>query len=407
MIKISNKECCCGCSACAQKCPKKCIKMEMDDEGFLYPVVDESICVNCNLCIKVCPIINKRKNRNSLLECYIIQNLNDSERFNSASGGFFSPLAAYIIEQEGVVFGASFNSDMKLVHSYTEEKEEINKYCGSKYIQSDINKTYEEVLSFIKSGRKVVFSGSPCQVEGLYSFLGNNDITNLITIDFICHGVPSPGLFKKYKEFMEKEFGSNLIRYTSRNKRLGYSTKDSFWAYCEFENESRIFADKEHPYVNFMNKAFFAEISSRPSCYKCSFKGKNHKSDFTIYDCWDVDKLHKEMDDNKGTTVLIVNTIKAQEIFEKISRFYKVQQVSFKSLMKFDTASMFYSMIPSPKRGEFFADVKNMSISQLYDKYLDYEPTKPKFFKKAIKKVLQLTGLLVLARKVKYTWRRS
>lgn|GEM_PF-4040269 len=113
------------------------------------------------------------------------------------------------------------------------------------------------------------------------------------------------------------------------------------------------------------------------------------------------------MDDNKGTTVLIVNTIKAQEIFEKISRFYKVQQVSFKSLMKFDTASMFYSMIPSPKRGEFFADVKNMSISQLYDKYLDYEPTKPKFFKKAIKKVLQLTGLLVLARKVKYTWRRS
>lgn len=407
MIEILNKSDCCGCSACAQKCPKKCITMESDNEGFKYPVVDETVCVNCNLCLKVCPILNKTANTESLLECYLIQNNNDKERYNSASGGFFSPLAVYLVKNNGVVVGSSFNSEMELEHSYSDNVKNVYKFSGSKYVQSDIRKTYIEVSDFLKEGRKVLFSGTPCQIEGLYAFLGNKDTSNLVTLDFICHGVPSPGLFKKYKEFMENTFGSQMINYASRNKKLGYSTSDSFWALCEFKDKVNITADKDHPYVNFMNKAFFAEICSRPSCFKCLFKGKNHKSDFTVYDCWDVDKLQQDMDDNKGTTVLIVNTERAKNLLNEISHFYKIRPISFNKLLKFDTASMFYSMIPNINRGAFFQDMQHLSIPQLYDKYLDFEPAQPSFLKRMFKNVLKYMGLLLLARKIKYTWRRS
>lgn len=405
MIEIIKKQNCCGCTACAQKCPKQCITMSMDEEGFLYPIVDRSSCINCNLCMKVCPIINRIEIPKNMQSCYLVQNSNEEERYQSASGGFFSPMAKLILSEGGVVFGAVFDNNMELVHSYTTDINQLVRFRGSKYLQSNMRDSYSKVKYFLGLQKKVLFSGTPCQIHGLLSYLGYQDVKNLITLDFVCHGVPSPGLFKKYIRFMEKEQQSSVVSYTSRNKRLGYSTRDSFFAHCLFANGTDIYADTDHPYVNFMNKAFFAEISSRPACHFCAFKGKKHISDFTIYDSWNTKELCKE--DNKGTTILLMNSDVAKIYFNKIQDEMRVQAIRVKDLLRFDTTSMFYSMIPNPQRRGFFEDASYLSIPELYDKYLNYAPITPSLTRKYLKCFLEFSGLIYLARKLKYKINRS
>ena len=196
MISIQDKKNCCGCGACVQRCPKQCVTMQEDSEGFLYPKVDLSVCIDCHLCEKVCPIINQGEGHEPQA-VYAAKNPNEKIRMQSSSGGVFTILAEKILDEGGVVFGAAFNDKWEVEHDFVERKDELAKFRGSKYVQSKIGKSYRNVETFLKEGRKVLFSGTPCQIAGLKKFL-RKDYENLFTVDFICHGVPSPGVFRTY-----------------------------------------------------------------------------------------------------------------------------------------------------------------------------------------------------------------
>ena len=196
MIRIEKKEDCCGCEACVQRCPKHCISLFRDNEGFLYPSVNESLCIGCGLCEKVCPILNPLPKRKPL-QVFAAKNLNEEVRLASSSGGVFTLLAEHTIRNNGVVFGARFNEKWEVAHGFTDTVEGIADFRSSKYVQSKINGTYQEAEQFLKAGRKVLFSGTPCQIAGLKRFL-RKEYTNLITVDFLCHGVPSPGVWESY-----------------------------------------------------------------------------------------------------------------------------------------------------------------------------------------------------------------
>ena len=196
MIKIYDKQNCCGCTACVQRCPKHCISLKEDEEGFLYPLVDESVCIDCGLCENVCPVLNQKSEKQPLLQ-YAAKIKNQNIRMNSSSGGIFSLLAESVIEGEGAVFGARFNDVWNVVHDFTDTKEGLSSFRGSKYVQSYIGDSFLQAERILKSGRLVMFTGTSCQIRGLKLFL-RKDYPNLLTVDFICHGVPSPKVWKKY-----------------------------------------------------------------------------------------------------------------------------------------------------------------------------------------------------------------
>lgn len=197
MIHITDKKNCCGCSACVQRCPKQCIRLEEDTEGFLYPQVDEETCIKCGLCEKVCPILNQA-DKLSVLEVLAVKNPNDEERMNSSSGGVFLPLAREVINQGGVVFGAVYDESWEVHHVYAEKIEDVYPMMGSKYLQSKIGNSFKDAERFLKQGREVLFLGSPCQIAGLRTYLRNKQYQNLLAVDFLCHGVPSPGVWRRY-----------------------------------------------------------------------------------------------------------------------------------------------------------------------------------------------------------------
>ena len=196
MIDIKDKKDCCGCSACVQKCPKQCISLKEDCEGFLYPIVDKDICIDCGLCEKVCPILYQGEERKPL-KVFAAKNHDEEIRKQSSSGGIFTLLAEKIINEGGVVFGAKFDENWDVKHDYTETIEGLAAFRGSKYVQSRIEDNYRKAETFLKQGRKVLFSGTPCQIAGLKRFF-RKEYENLLTVDFICHGVPSPGVWRRY-----------------------------------------------------------------------------------------------------------------------------------------------------------------------------------------------------------------
>lgn len=214
MIQISDKKNCCGCSACVQRCPKQCIRLEEDMEGFLYPQVDEETCIKCGLCEKVCPILNQA-DKVPALEVLAVKNPNEEERMNSSSGGVFLPLAREVVNMGGVVFGAVYDDSWEVHHVYAEKIDNVYPMMGSKYLQSRIETSYRDAERFLKQGREVMFVGSPCQIAGLRTFLRNKEYPNLLAVDFLCHGVPSPGVWRRY---LAETYGGYDAKERSRRK---------------------------------------------------------------------------------------------------------------------------------------------------------------------------------------------
>lgn len=219
MIKITEKSECCGCNACVQRCPKQCISMKEDGQGFLYPFVDTASCIDCGLCEKVCPILNPFDTKEPL-QVLAAKNKNEDQRLKSSSGGTFILLAEHIIKQGGVVFGARFDTNWEVEHCYAETIEELEPLMRSKYVQSKIGNTYKEAEQFLKDGRLVMFVGTSCQIAGLKRFL-RKEYDNLLAVDFICHGVPSPGIWRKYLE----EIKSSRSEAAGKNTVLSLSLK--------------------------------------------------------------------------------------------------------------------------------------------------------------------------------------
>lgn len=222
MLQITDKSKCCGCNACVQRCPKQCIVMYKDREGFLYPVIDTAVCIDCGLCEKVCPVLNQNNARKPL-QVFAAKNKNEIQRLHSSSGGIFILLAEQTIQNGGVVFGARFDQNWEVEHCYAETIEELQPLMRSKYVQSRIANTYKEVEAFLRHGRRVLFVGTSCQIAGLHKFL-RKDYDNLLTVDFICHGVPSPGVWYKYLEEIIRD-KSSRSEVTGKNTVLPFSLK--------------------------------------------------------------------------------------------------------------------------------------------------------------------------------------
>ena len=386
MINIIEKKDCCGCSACVSICPKHCITMLLDNEGFLYPQVDKGSCIDCELCEKVCLVLNQGEERKPL-QVYAVNNPNEEIRMKSSSGGVFTLLAETIIQEGGVVFGARFNDDWEVIHDYTETKEGLAAFRGSKYVQSRIGESYCQVERFLKKGRKVLFTGTPCQIAGLNLFL-RKEYDNLLTVDFICHGVPSPGVWKNYLEELialkgnrknsvlshSKPIILNSIRDISRiefrNKRLGWK-KYSFALTLSVPDGhgTKNTVLLSEPYnENIFMKGFLADLYLRPSCYACPAKCLKSGSDITIGDYWGIQNVMPEIDDDKGICCLMVNTDKGGQLLSSMGWVYRKSDYS--TVIKYNIACV-VSVAPNLKRKLFFDKYqKTNSLIRLIDNIL-------------------------------------
>lgn len=337
MVNITDKTKCCGCSACVQSCPVKCIDMKEDEQGFLYPVIDTAACIDCGLCEKVCPMLNPSASKEPL-QVLAAKNRNEEQRLRSSSGGIFRLLAEHIIERGGVVFGARFNEKWEVEHCYAETIEELEPLMRSKYVQSYIGNTYKEAERFLKEGRQVMFVGTSCQIAGLKRFL-RKEYNNLLAVDFICHGVPSPGIWRKYLE----EIKSSRSEAAGKNSVLSLSLKSvpvitgiNFrekqnggygWKKYGFEvrakspskGDKNTVLKSDIFYENVFMKGFLSNLYLRPSCYKCTAKNGASGSDLTIADFWGIQNYHPEFDDDKGVSVIFVHTDMGKKIIEKLS----------------------------------------------------------------------------------------
>lgn len=327
MIKLIKKQDCSGCHACANVCPKQCISMKSDNEGFCYPQIDKDKCINCNLCEKVCPIINIPNKVNDKITAYACKNKDNETRNTSSSGGVFSLLCDYVISQNGIVFGAAFDENFNVKHIYAEELKECERFRGSKYVQSKIGDTYTKAKKFLDNGKIVLFSGTPCQISGLDSFLMKK-YENLIMVDVACHGVPSPLVYKKYIKSLEEKNKSKVSFLSFRDKSTGWS-KYSF--IVDFKDGKKI---KEIGSDNIYMKGFLSDIYLRPSCYDCRFKKPITSADITLADYWGIQNIHQEFDDDKGVSLVLVNTKKGQDILEKISSNMKVIKTDIEYAME-------------------------------------------------------------------------
>ena len=317
MIDIKEKHNCCGCGACVQICPKQCISMSEDNEGFLYPHVNSAICIDCGLCEKVCPVINQNE-PNEPLAVYAAKNTNEEIRLKSSSGGIFTLLAEQVITEGGVVFGARFNEGWEVIHDYTETVEGLEAFRGSKYVQSFIGDNFKVAKQFLNNGRKVLFSGTRCQIAGLKKFL-QKDYENLLTVEVVCHGVPSPMVWRDYLEYKraERAAGKNTVSsslnelpvitgISFRDKTNGwkkYGFKICYAASKAAENSVSKSGNKANCEItpfkeDLLMKGFLKDIYLRPSCYHCAARQGKSGADISIADYWGIQSIHPEIDDD-------------------------------------------------------------------------------------------------------------
>lgn len=361
MLKIDNKSNCCGCHACYNSCPQNAIIMEEDEKGFKYPKINENKCTNCGFCEKVCPILNKRKIANDP-KAYACINKDENIRENSSSGGIFTLIAKEIINMGGVVFGTKFDSNFNVIHSYTSLEEELYKFRGSKYVQSIIGDNYKIAKSFLEAGKYVLFTGTPCQIEGLLAYLGKK-YDKLFTQDIICHGVPSPKVWRKYLDYRKHKDEDRPLSINFRNKDNGWS---SFNLKFTYENKSYKKSQVEDKYM----QAFLRNVCLRDSCYKCSFKKINRLSDITLADFWGIQRVKPELYDNKGTSLVIVNSEKGKELFESIKENIIQEEVNIEEALVGNTA-MLTSAVVDKNRVKFFENLDKLDFSVLVNKYTE------------------------------------
>ena len=352
MIKPSED--CVGCFACYSACPQKAISMIEDEEGFLVPSINQNKCSNCGICEVACPLNHKNQAKKPLA-VYAAKHSNEETKLLSSSGGMFSAFAEKIIAENGVVFGAKFNEDMEVVHNFTETIEGLADFRGSKYVQSKIGDTYLKAKEFLDSGRKVLFTGTPCQIAGLKSFL-QKDYENLLTIDLICHGVPSPLVWRKYlSEIVSK---SRVVSVSFRDKSKGWHQ----FSLCVKAEKGKILYNEDHHKDPYM-QLFLRNVILRPSCYKCNFRCGKSGSDITIADFWGIQEILPEYHDNKGVSLVLINTERGRGLLNV--EVFKSKEVIHDDVIRFNKAWYQSYTIPE-KRDWFFSKLKKKSVHKLY-----------------------------------------
>ncbi len=416
MMQISDNWNCCGCSACVQRCPKQCISLFEDGEGFLYPQVNIEECIDCGVCERVCPFLNQQEKKEPL-KVLAVKNRNEEERLNSSSGGVFIALAKEVLDRGGVVFGAVYDEKWEVKHTWTDTFQGVKPMMGSKYLQSRIENTYKEAEEFLKQDKKVLFVGSPCQISGLKRFL-RKDYGNLLAVDFLCHGVPSPGVWRRYIEELRQQSarraaaGKNTV-LSSLNELpviTGIAFRDKMlygWKKYSFvvrggsafkADQNSVLLSDIH-YENTYMKGFLSDVYLRPSCYVCKCKNGRSQSDLTIADFWGIDRVMPEFDDDKGVGLVLVNSQKGYSFFNRLDM--EIRE-SNRVAAQYMNGGFKETLLIHPKRRYFFKMLASeIPLSVIINRSLEipFHAKISMYIKYVLKKILPNMVLNVIKRK--------
>lgn len=393
-MNISNNTICCGCGACEQICSKHAISMRPNKEGFLYPKLEESLCVDCGLCSKICPELHTADSLNPTGYPLAAQAKANKVLDNSSSGGIFSVVAEYVLNNGGVVVGAELTENMKVRHVIVDNVQELNKLCGSKYAQSNTSNIYKRVKELLQQGRFVFFTGTPCQVSALKLFL-RRPFENLLTADLICHGVPSPLMFNMIVEYLEKKYKGKVMDYQFRSKKLtGWSRVSA----CTMLINGKI----KHIYYNEMMRAFFQAFLDghvlRMDCYQCPFTRTERAGDFTMADFWSLKSTNPKFPrQHRGVSMILVNTEKGQSILEACLDKIYMEPSDLDVILAGYNYQLKHPTELTSERGAIFGFLQKYP-EDFINKYLrgDISSDKRNFyftaFKEQIKKILRYGG---------------
>lgn len=362
-MQVENKTNCTGCGACYNACPVNAITMQGDEYGFYKPFIDKEKCINCDLCEKTCPLYNY-KSKNDEPKAFALINKDETTRLKCASGGAFAAFAKSILEKNGITYGVIWNNDIVAVHSKAENIEQLEKMYSSKYVQSNTLDTFKQAKTDLENNKKVLLSGTPCQIAGLKSYL-KKDYENLFTIDLICHGTPSPLILEKYKqEILKNKADEKIININFRSKKRGWG---SFYTLI-------INTNKKEYCIDGSNSSYlkaFGNLSLNTSCVNCQFNKIPRVADITIGDFWGVDEYDESLNDKKGLSIILINNKKGQNLLNEIEEICKLQEVPLGVATKRNPN--IYSSSKAHKNREEFLDyvcIKNKTLKSGVQKYL-------------------------------------
>lgn len=387
MIEIENKTDCCGCQACGDICHAEAISFHSDHEGFWYPEVDRNKCTDCHLCEKICPVLNidalKHHNK-SAPKVFGGYNKDIVIRFDSTSGGVFSLLAQAMYKQKGYVSGAIYTDDFKVVNFISDDKKDLRRLRSSKYVQSNAEGLYKRIKSLLESGEKVLACGSPCQMAALRSFL-RKDYENLIIVDFLCRATNSPKVFEKYKESLEARYGSKIVAIKDKNKDHGWH---SLARKVTFEN-GQVYYGEGHE--DDYRRGYHANVFERPSCYECKFKGIPRISDITLGDFWGIGSVDPSLEQNLGTSLVMINSEKGEKYFDIIRDKLVMKEFSLDDIVPGNSTAIMGGKLPYPAgidRNEFFKALDEMPFDECAAKFFPYVSEQKVTLKRKIRTLL-------------------
>ncbi len=383
-----EKKMCCGCGLCTHVCPKKCISLKIDKEGFYYPVVETSQCVKCGRCVQKC--VQCMSSEAPLTETYIGYNPAESIRKESSSGGIFNAIASTFIDKGGVVYGAAFGDDYSVKHVRIESKEELSAIMKSKYVQSQLEHIFEALALDLTQGRAVLFSGTPCQVAAICRFGDGLKLRDkLYTVDFICHGVPSPGVWESYLDYISEESEVHEVNFRDKS----HAGWHDYYLHIEYGDNKQL--NESHELNSYM-RLFLSNKNIRPSCYHCNFKASNYMSDMTLGDAWKIEKEYEPWADDKGTSLFVVRSHKGKEILDSCNACLKLRKSDYDFWSKMNPSLAKKTLVGSGRK-ELFSDFSKMERNSFWKKYS--RVSKKRRIRYVLKKLAKLTGIEKTLRK--------
>ena len=360
-LSSNNRSDCCGCSGCQQICPLNCITMSLLDDGFYYPTVDEESCVHCGKCVTVCPIhqAHKTLRNDQTLACYYGWHKDEPTRMKSTSGGAFSAIAELVLENgHSCVYGALYNEDWRVCHRKIVSVRELDRLRQSKYIQSDLGNCYSEIQERLKRNDHVLFCGTPCQIDGLRLFLGK-EYEKLLLVDFVCHGVTSPVIFKAYVQYLEKKNGSRVKMFRFRDKVKIGNRLSLAHTTIVFENDG-----VESSECNLYLRAYMNGLMQRVSCEKCPYASHYRRSDITLGDFWGIEDIIPSLKEqfSKGISLVLSNTEKGHALCEKLSHTMCLVETKIMYAFNGRNAQLERPVHGNQKKQQFYKDAKKIGI---------------------------------------------
>lgn len=386
MPTLANMNLCVGCTACVSKCPKHCLNMVYDDVGFAYPkLTNTEQCKKCNLCERACPILNKIEIEDENTRAFAAFSLDNQIRLESSSGGIFTELALQVLAKNGVVYGAAYNDKWMVEHIAVDSIEKLHKLRGAKYAESRLEGVFTEIERHLNNKREVLFSATPCQVAGLKAFL-KCDYSSLLCVDFVCHGIPSPLVWEKYIYERKRADGEMEMPclINQRSKHTGWS-RYSYSSVIEYPDGRKYSAVSSE---DLFMKLFCNDYISRKSCHSCAFKGYDRISDITLGDFWGIWDIAPEMDDGKGTSLVLIHSEKGRKAFSNLGNRIKYRDTTLEEASK-ENLALLCAALEKKERENVLGEIKNGNLSKLYDLFPSDMPTEVLLGKKFVQKLMK------------------